>query len=906
MKRAVIITDTKKNKRIEFGVTYIKNELKNAGYEIERANLADEFAQYRQFDGDKIYVGYRSNDAFISWLENEELLLYHGPEPVKEGFYLETCPSRLTVVVGGDDVGAIYGCQELADRIREEGAIPRNLAFYDAPEFKLRGPCLGLQKTKIEPPRLTYEYPITPERFPWFYDKQQWMKLLERMVEYRCNVLYLWSGHPFSSLIKLEEYPEALEVTEEEFNLNIEMFGWLTEECDRRGIWVVLKFYNIHIPYPFAVKHGLEQRQAKINPLVADYTRKSIIEFIKSFPNIGLMVALGEALRGYQNKTDWWINTIIPAVKEGMKQAGIDKEPPIILRGHDCDPFAAIEGVKDMYSNLYTMWKYNGEGLTTYYPKGNWQKQHQALSSMNSTHILNVHIVANLEPFRYNAPNFILKCMQAGKNRLGGNGLHLYSLFYWDWPYSPDKEDPRLFQLDRDWMWYEAWFRYAWNTNRDEKDEALYWTKRIAEQYSCSEQDAKLLREAMESAGRCAPKILGRIGITEGNRQTYSLGMTMSQLTNVKRYGPNRELWHSVARKGEQPDDYVKRELANEPHIGETPYDMIEEVMADAKNSLEKCYQAINHIDRPNAELLRVKTDIEANYYITESYCYKLEAAMDILKYKYTMNEELMGDVILLENAAKWMEKSLKAYRKAADITEKTYLYANSLQTTHRKIPFPNGEVYYHWSQCLPEYEREFENFKRNVEKIKVGNLPKIGGEDDKKVSTLPEAPFKLLSKECELYRIAKGNKIFIDKDYTIQDVIPPIDGLAGIRISSSIAETKGAEIKIKLAEDSQILIGYMKGKEDKWLQVPQLETNAHADDRGGLQVRFRNAVKVKGCPAVDIHALQYEKGVHELYFGTGSYMIVGIVPRSTKLKFKKGKDEGPETLDWLYEEETN
>lgn len=162
------------------------------------------------------------------------------------------------------------------------------------------------------------------------------------------------------------------------------------------------------------------------------------------------------------------------------------------------------------------------------------------------------------------------------------------------------------------------------------------------------------------------------------------------------------------------------------------------------------------------------------------------------------------------------------------------------------------------------------------------------------------------MSKECELYRIAKGNKIFIDKDYTIQDVIPPIDGLAGIRISSSIAETKGAEIKIKLAEDSQILIGYMKGKEDKWLQVPQLETNAHADDRGGLQVRFRNAVKVKGCPAVDIHALQYEKGVHELYFGTGSYMIVGIVPRSTKLKFKKGKDEGPETLDWLYEEETN
>lgn len=906
MKHAVIITDTEKNKRVEFGITYIVRELENAGYKIERACLAGKFDRYRELEGDKIYVGYCGDDAFLQWLKQEELLIYHGPEPGREGFYLETCPSRLTVVVGGDDVGTIYGCVELADRIRGNSEIPRNLAFYDAPEFKLRGPCLGLQKTKIEPPRLTYEYPITPDRFPWFYDKQMWMKLLDRMVKYRCNVLYLWSGHPFSSLVKLQDYPEALEVTEEEFNLNREIFGWLTEECDKRGIWVVLKFYNIHIPHPFAVKHGLEQRQKTINPLVADYTRKSIIEFIKSYPNIGLMVALGEALRGYQNKTDWWVNTIIPAVKEGMKQAGITEEPPIILRAHDCDPFAAIEGVKDMYTNLYTMWKYNGEGLTTYYPRGNWQKQHQALSSLKSTHILNVHILANLEPFRYHAPNFILKCMQAGKYRLGGNGLHLYPLFYWDWPYSSDKEEPRLLQLDRDWLWYEAWFRYAWNTNRDEKDEALYWTKRIAEEYSCNEKDAKLLMEAMESAGQCAPKILGRIGITEGNRQTFSLGMTMSQLTNVERYGPNRELWNSVARKGEQPDDYVKKELTGENHVGETPYDMIEEVMADAANALEKCNEAIDNIRTDNKELLRIRSDIEAIYYITMSYCYKLEGAMNILKYKYTMDDRLAGNISLLESAAESMEKSLEAYRKATDITEETYLYANSMLTSHRKIPFPNGERYCHWVHCLPEYEKEYENFKENVGKLKAGNLPKFTAVNDEEISTLPQAPFKLISEQCEPYEIKKGNRVFIDKDYKIQDVIPKLHGLTGIRISSADAATKGAEIKIELEEDSQILIGYIKEKAEKWLQVPELETNAHADDRGGLAVRFKNAVTIKGCPSVDVHAFQYEKGVHELYFGTGSYLVIGVIPKNVKLEFKQGRltSESLQTLDWLYQGE--
>lgn len=31
------------------------------------------------------------------------------------------------------------------------------------------------------------------------------------------NSLYLWNGHPFASLVKLEEYPFAVEVDEETF-----------------------------------------------------------------------------------------------------------------------------------------------------------------------------------------------------------------------------------------------------------------------------------------------------------------------------------------------------------------------------------------------------------------------------------------------------------------------------------------------------------------------------------------------------------------------------------------------------------------------------------------------------------------------------------------------------------------
>ena len=56
--------------------------------------------------------------------------------------------------------------------------------------------------------------------------------------------------------------------------------------------------------------------------------------------------------------------------KGRRKEANLSEEPPVILRGHDCDPVQAMTEARKQYSHLYTMWKYNGESLTTYYPRG--------------------------------------------------------------------------------------------------------------------------------------------------------------------------------------------------------------------------------------------------------------------------------------------------------------------------------------------------------------------------------------------------------------------------------------------------------------------------------------------------------------------------------------------------------
>lgn len=905
MEQITIIKNETCSVRIELGILRITEALQHAGYTVAEEKMPENFEDYRNIPGKKLYAGVQKQDRFLQWLEENEILVFHTKEPEEEGFYIESCPARLTVISGGSETGALYGCMELKERVERMGEMPAEITFGDAPVFKLRGPAVGLQKTKVEAPRLTYEYPITPGRFPWFYDREMWTKFMDMLLDMRCNVLYIWSGHPFSSLVKVPDYPEALEVTEEEFQQNRELFGWLTKECDRRGIWVVLKFYNIHIPLPFARAHGLELLQSNISPLVADYTRQSIREFIKSFPHIGLMVCLGEALRGTQNKTDWFIDTIIPGVKDGVREAGLAEEPPIILRGHDCDPIGAMEEAKKKYTNLYTMWKYNGESLTTYYPKGNWQKIHQSLSGLGTTHIMNIHILADLEPFQFNAPLYIQKCVQAGQNRYGCNGLHLYPLFYWDWPYTPDKVSPRLLQMDRDHIWFAAWFRYAWNPDREENTEREYWENVFARHYGISRESAEKLLAAQENAAQCAPKLLGRVGITEGNRQTLSLGMSMSQFTNVTRFRPNRELWESVARKGEQPDDYMKKEVNREPHLGETPYDCVEEVSAHAKKALALCEAVIKAEGEDREELNRLYTDAQAVYSMTISYCRKIEAAMEILRYKYTMDEKCRGDITFLEKAEQKMAESLEEYEKLAALTQETYLYANSMQTPQRKIPFPNGETYGHWTACLPEYRKELEYFRAHLAELQQGILPT---DHAKEVTAEPlkPAPYTLLKSEsCETYELKKGESVFSDCSCKIINLAPELANLTGVRMGLGAAIEEGVTVKLELPQDSYVLVGYMNAKGVEWLQLPDLETNTHADDRGGLTVVYANAVKAEACPPINIHAYRYEKGTHEIYFGTGAFLIAGVIASDTVMKPRNANlaGEGLETLDWLYEE---
>ena len=114
MEQITIIKNETCSVRIELGIQRITEALQHAGYAVAEEKMPENFEDYRNIPGKKLYAGVRKQDRFLQWLEENEILIFHTKEPEEEGFYIESCPARLTVISGGSGDGSpvrLYGTE---------------------------------------------------------------------------------------------------------------------------------------------------------------------------------------------------------------------------------------------------------------------------------------------------------------------------------------------------------------------------------------------------------------------------------------------------------------------------------------------------------------------------------------------------------------------------------------------------------------------------------------------------------------------------------------------------------------------------------------------------------------------------------------------------------------------------
>lgn len=881
-----IITEPNASTRIEFGANRLKQILTTMNFSVRIIHNDS-----RETKGRSILI---VEKQFTPSQNNRKLLVKKIP---KEGFEITTPRNNLVVIEGGSSSGALYGCLALIDSIKVSGKLPARITVIDSPQMVMRGTCIGVQKSDYLPGRDVYEYPYTPESFPWFYDKHLWIQYLDSLVENRMNALYLWNGHPFASLVKLKDYPYAVEVDSATFAKNEAIFNFITQEADKRGIWVIQMFYNIMVSKPFADYHHIktQDRNRPIIPLISDYTRKSIAAFVEKYPNVGLMVCLGEAMEGTGNDDiEWFTKTIIPGVKDGLKALGKTDELPIVLRAHDTDAPAVIKAAKGLYSNLYTEAKFNGEALTTYEPRGAWADLHRTLSRAGSVQIENVHILANLEPFRYGSADFIQKSVKAMHNIYEANGLHLYpQASYWDWPYTADKTSPRLLQIERDWIWYKLWSRYAWNSNRNRQDEVTYLSQLLAQKFGCNQQQGANILEAYEQSGNIAPKLLRRFGITDGNRQTLTLGMLMTQLINPYRFGLFDLLYDCESPEGEKLIEYAAKEWKHEKHIGETPVQIIKEVQQEAELAVNAIKKAAPFVTSNKAEFERLQNDMLCYQALAKHYAEKATAALDILRFKYSNN------IADLEKALPHLEESVNHYKQLVTLTKDKYLYANSMQTKQRKIPIRGVDgTFKTWAEVLVPFEKELATFKYKIDSLKTDNKL-VKGKVLLTNASVQSAP------STQFYTIDSSAKAFTDTALALLDFAKELKGLKGIQLSFAKQKAEGTKLSFTNAKPVKVLVGFFNEKSTNYLKAPELETDASANNYGQSETKIANGVVIKGMPTVNIHSYTFAAGTNTLTLAKGACLILGFIDDAQALPiYDAGLNEkgNKKEIDWLFE----
>lgn len=876
--------------RLQYGTERIKSSLTALGYSTQVIKKLP-----AAISGKIILIKLNGDSSFDGFLRKNNVVA--DTTSFKEGFAI--CSGKnITVINGADNSGALYGCMELTDRIQSLKKLPQDIDVKDHPQMLMRGACIGLQKATYLPGRQVYEYPYTSETFPWFYDKKLWIQYLDSLVANRMNSLYLWNGHPFASLVKLKDYPYAVEVDDTTFKKNEEIFRFLTTEANKRGIWIIQMFYNIIVSKPFAERNHLktQDRNRPIIPIIADYTRKSIAAFVAKYPNVGLGLTLGEAMEGVgQDDIDWFTKTIIPGVLDGLKILGTTEQPPIILRAHDTDAPTDMKFAKPLYKNLYTMAKYNGEALTTYEPRGSWAKLHQTLSSIGTVHVENVHILANLEPFRYGSADFIQKCVKAMHSIYGANGLHLYpQASYWDCPYTADSAQSRLLEVERDWIWYKEWSRYAWNCNRDRNDEINYWATLLASKYGCGVKQGKQILEAYEQSGEIAPKLLRRFGITDGNRQTLTLGMLMTQLINPYRYGLFDLLYDSESPEGEKLIEYAEKEWKHQPHIGETPVQIMNEVTAEGNKAVTAIEKAKPFVTKDKDEFSRLLNDMYCYRALANHYAQKAQAALWVLRYKYS------NDVKDLEKALPYLQASVDSYKQLVTLTKGTYRYANSMQTQQRKIPVRGvNATFKTWAEVLVPFEAELNHFKHSIDSLKntTHTVAKINVELKN---------YSININQSLAYTIGDVYvQPFSDTSLLITDYAKELKGLKGFQLSFKNQINNGTTIDFTTDKPVKILVGFFNKKDTAFLKAPELETDATANDLGQADTKIANAIVVKDLPPVNVHSYFFPAGKNTLKLSKGACLVLGVIDANENIPvYDAGLTENgvKKEIDWLFE----
>ena len=654
--------------------------------------------------------------------------------------------------------GALYGAQAiLADEVKP-GAIEK-------PDLDIRGTTLPLMHGG------GYVSTLSPETFPWFFDKALMTQTLDALADARINAIFLWAGHIFPYIVEMPKYPEAsADVPPEQVKNNQEQFRWFTNECAKRNIQVLLHFYNIHVSPPFARHHRMRTNPTTPTPLLREYTHYALSRYFEAFPHVGLYACPGESIHS-RYQLEWFRDVVFQAAKDS------GKNPVIVIRDWTLN-MDFQQQLKSLYGNVYSELKHHDESVTSPYP----DVRHLKWEGLTHGHIINAaHGPAeDLAPMRWASPVYVQEKARHWQSLGFVKGSEFWLQSFWRWPYTFDRLNEsesgsvkdgsnrdRLLYLDRDAPFIKLIGRAMWKADRDPGADEAYWNRYQAARWG-SDEIGRLMTQWYTVSGPISPGLqnlnatrvanfyatlllmnqfmdqilefneslaqtpytlyreTGRAGqrtyprpydgyFFERYRREYGLpkpGATVAMYEEFAEFADRMGIENLAQRHVLPVTQYARLlESGEEVDIAMTPDRVVRLLNTLAQEALATAEKMVSLCIDPKKkpELQRYVTDSRMYELATRVMIHKQDAAILKARMLASDNYEHM-DAFLRE-----MEKSVKVYEQLAEVADAAYLFAN-------------GYRMYRWGQHgLPRFRKDLEAQRSWALKV-AGSV--VGGEE--------------------------------------------------------------------------------------------------------------------------------------------------------------------------------
>ncbi|MDR8391060.1 hypothetical protein NC796_07920 [Aliifodinibius sp. S!AR15-10] len=477
--------------QLQFAVSKLEETFSKLDEEIYRSDLD---LSSKSNTADIIVI---SNEADVSEFSGLYSRTNINDSIQAEGFQIirVNSPSNpFLCILAQDEDGAMYGILDLVEQVQMEGQL-------DSVEEKTSNPRFSFRAIKFNLPWDSYRpasNKAMSKHLSVVRDLEFWEKYLDMMVENRFNMLSIWNLHPFTYMIRPENFPEASPFTDDQLATWQDFYHKLFAMAEERGIDTYLLFWNIFVSPSFADAHDITVYDESPNnqyyygrgdttELVKRYTRDVIRQTLNEYEYLdGMGISLGERMGGMtpKERANWAENTIIA----GMQSA--DRKTKLMYRV----PFSADEGSGGSTSTTVEQMtreqieSLEGFDLPIWVPiKFNWSHGHSTPKLIKAhggeisdtywnpfpNNYKMVWTVRNEDFFilRWGEPDFIRKHISLnGQSYVGGYMIGSEGYIpAKDLSHKIDQHQTWQYQFEKQWLFYKLWGRLLYNPETPDK-----------------------------------------------------------------------------------------------------------------------------------------------------------------------------------------------------------------------------------------------------------------------------------------------------------------------------------------------------------------------------------------------------------------------------------------------------